>query len=124
MPLVNVVSMDGKERHIEIDGDDTVENIKYKVADITGIPYRLQKLIYEDKELKDNVKVIDIIGKLITREFTVHLMVKAGIMEKDIIDNSYDRSPMIIESGVVPPRNGNTGETSEKRSWFKCCTIL
>ena len=59
MPKLKVVSMDGKTKHIEIDGDDTIENILYKVADITGIPYRLQKLICEDKELKDNVEVSD-----------------------------------------------------------------
>ena len=50
MPKLKVVSMDGKTKHIEIDGDDTIENILDKVADITGIPYRLQKLICEDKE--------------------------------------------------------------------------
>ena len=124
MPNLNVVIMDGKTRHIEIDGDDTIENIKYIMEDITGIPYRIQKLICEDKELKDNTKVIDIIETLTNSEFTVHLMVKAGIMEKDLIDNSYDRSPMTIESGVSSLRNGNTAKTSEKRSWFKCCTIL
>eukprot|EP00800_Vazella_pourtalesii_P013442 TRINITY_DN3214_c0_g1_i1.p1 TRINITY_DN3214_c0_g1~~TRINITY_DN3214_c0_g1_i1.p1 ORF type:complete len:129 (+),score=16.91 TRINITY_DN3214_c0_g1_i1:28-387(+) len=119
--------MDGTKRHVEIDGGDTIENIKYKVADITGIPYRLQKLIYEDKELKDNMKVSDIIETLTKSEFTVHLTVKAGILEKDI-DNSPHRGSMITESGryltsnVIPGKKGPKKKYPKKRR--KLCIIL
>ena len=125
--LLNVVSMNGKPMRIEIDEDDTIENIKYKVAEITGIPPHLQRLICNNNDLKDNVKVSDMMKALIKSEFTVHLTVKAGILEKDI-DNSQHRGSMITESGryltsnVIPGKKGPKKKYPKKRR--KLCIIL
>ena len=117
-----VKDIDGKSIEVEIDGDDTIENIKNKVTDKIGIPCRLQKLICDNIELKDNEKVSDKTEVLTRVNFTVHLIVKAGISERDIHRSpSIDLSVPAERATLRTNSDGHLIKNSSKSSKFWCC---
>lgn len=84
MPNLEIITMDSRVLHIEVDGDDTIEDIKHKVEEKMWIAPHKQKLICDDIELKNRVKVTQIMEQLTKSDFKVHLIVKGNITDEDI----------------------------------------
>ena len=122
MPSLKVMSMDGKPIELEIDGSDTVENIKSKITDKIGIPCRFQRLICNNIELKNDEKVSDKMMLLTQFNFTVHLITTASITERDI-QNPSDSLNLAqgSNSGVIISKN--SGNNSKICRCCKCSII-
>ena len=84
MPNLKIITMDSRELEVEIDEDDTIENIKCKVGEKIWIVPHKQKLICDGSELSNSVKVIQIMEQLTKSEFKIHLIVKGDITDEDI----------------------------------------
>lgn len=63
----------GKTYEVNACGNDTVQTLKEKFQDLTGVPLHHQHLIYNRKELK-NAHTLDVYK--IQRESTVHLVLR------------------------------------------------
>ena len=67
------VTLTGKTITLELEGSDTIENVKQKIQDKEGIPPDKQKLMYEGVELEDGKTVADY---NIQKEETIQLILK------------------------------------------------
>lgn len=117
MPLVKVQTIDGGEIKVEIADDDTIENIKYKVADKIGVVPQMQKLICNNIELKDNDKVEDILEFLKKYDGIVNLVLKNSIHEEDYFyppDGPTKRRFLSVKKKE---------KTSKLSARFGCCII-
>ena len=123
--LLKIRSIDGKTIEVEVDGGDTIENIKFKVADKIGIACRLQKLICDNTELKDNEKVSDKIEVLTRADFTVHLMVKANICERDLHNSlNLDLSVTTERARTNSDRHLIKNASNSSKFWRCKCSII
>ena len=123
MPSLKVMSMDGKPIELEIDGSDTIENIKSKVTDKIGIPCRFQRLICNNIELKNDEKVSDKMKLLTQFNFTVHLTTTANITERDI-QNPSDTHSIYKPKQIVaerPSRVFRPKISSNNSKICRCC---
>ena len=56
-----VKTLAGKVITLRVDRYDTVENIKFKIQEIEGVPSDQQKLVFDEKQLEDGYRLIDYI---------------------------------------------------------------